>query len=230
MTTGQDAKARPKRLTRAESKARTRELLLDAAAETFAQKGYAGASVEEIAESAGYSIGALYSNFGGKQELFLELLKSRATGRITEAAKMIGNREAGAKAADGLGRLLIETADTDIVFESLHAEFWLYAVRNPQAMATLAEQVDETRDALTQLLAGILEREGRSTDYPLQNIATIVLALFHGLVQLRRIEPDSVPEDLFERTLAALFTEVTMLEQHPKPRTKRSTSARKIDH
>lgn len=53
---------RPKRLTRAEAKARTRELLLDAAAETFARKGYDGASVEEIADKAdkaGYSIGAL---------------------------------------------------------------------------------------------------------------------------------------------------------------------------
>ncbi|WP_406205631.1 TetR family transcriptional regulator [Streptomyces decoyicus] len=57
---------RAKRLTRAEAKARTRELPLDAAAETFARKGYDGASVEEIADSAGYSIGALYFNFGGK--------------------------------------------------------------------------------------------------------------------------------------------------------------------
>ncbi|MFG2961204.1 TetR/AcrR family transcriptional regulator [Streptomyces sp. NPDC048291] len=81
MATDQDTKQRPKRLTGAESKARTPELLLDVAAETVAQKGYAGASVEEIAESAGYSIGALHSNFGGKQELSLELLRSRATTR-----------------------------------------------------------------------------------------------------------------------------------------------------
>ena len=218
MTTEQEPAARPKRLSRAESKARTRELLLDAAAETFAQKGYAGASVEEIAESAGFSIGALYSNFGGKQELFLELLKARATGRIAEAATMIDGRKDGARPVEGLGRLLIETADKDIAFESLHAEFWLYAVRNPQAMATLTERIGETRDTLTELVNQRLEREGRETQYPAQNIATLVLALFHGLVQARRIDPESVPEDLFEHTLACLFTERTMMDSPPPPR------------
>ncbi|MGW7578862.1 TetR/AcrR family transcriptional regulator [Streptomyces sp. NPDC054765] len=84
---------RPKRLTRAEAKARTRELLLDAAAETFARKGYDGASVEEIADNAGYSIGALYSNFGGKEQLFLELLGTRATSRVAEAARVIEEKD-----------------------------------------------------------------------------------------------------------------------------------------
>ena len=54
------------RLSKAEAKARTRELLLSAAARTFAKKGFAGASVDEIAEAAGYTVGALYSNFGSK--------------------------------------------------------------------------------------------------------------------------------------------------------------------
>ena len=74
-----DNDEKPRRLTRAEAKARTRRRLLDAAARTFARKGYAGASVEEIAEAAGYSIGALYSNFGGKEELFLELMAGGAS-------------------------------------------------------------------------------------------------------------------------------------------------------
>ena len=62
------APPRPKRLTRAEAKARTRELLLDAASEVFASKGLAGASVEEIAERAGFSIGALYSELRSGKE------------------------------------------------------------------------------------------------------------------------------------------------------------------
>ena len=66
------------RLSKAEAKARTRELLLSAAARTFARKGFAGASVDEIAEAAGYTVGALYSNFGSKERLFVELMRSRA--------------------------------------------------------------------------------------------------------------------------------------------------------
>src|SRR5579883_3082128 len=68
---------RPRRLSRAEAKEHTRDRLLDAAAALFARKGFAGASLEEIAESAGYSVGAVYSNFAGKEQLFLELLAAR---------------------------------------------------------------------------------------------------------------------------------------------------------
>ncbi|MBR7826559.1 TetR/AcrR family transcriptional regulator [Actinospica sp. MGRD01-02] len=230
MATDEEAPQRPKRLTRAESKARTRELLLDAAAETFARKGYAGASVEEIAESAGFSIGALYSNFGGKQELFLALLESRASDRIAEAAQLIDGRQPDGTAAAGLGKLLIETADEDVAFESLRAEFWLYAVRNPESMATFAERVGESRDALTGVIARLLEGQGRGTDYPLQSISTVVIALFHGLVQLRRIDPGFVSEDLFERTLACLFTEATMTGvQLPGPSAEQSGSGENAD-
>src|SRR6266536_6724760 len=63
--------ARPPRLSRAERKAATREQLLGAAARVFARKGYAGASVDDIAEEAGFTVGALYSNFAGKQELLM---------------------------------------------------------------------------------------------------------------------------------------------------------------
>ena len=65
------------RLTRAESHARTRQALLDAAAQVFANRGFGGASLDEIAEVAGYTKGAVYSNFGSKDELFLAVLQDR---------------------------------------------------------------------------------------------------------------------------------------------------------
>src|SRR3954468_11614897 len=61
------------RLTRVERQARTREELLAAAARVFARSGYRAASVAEIADEAGYSHGAVYSNFAGKEDLFLAL-------------------------------------------------------------------------------------------------------------------------------------------------------------
>ena len=83
--------ARPRRrLTQAEAKERTRQELVAAAARVFARKGFAGASLEEIAEAAGYSTGAVYYNFAGKEELFLELIRSgwsRQIGRRTEAPR-----------------------------------------------------------------------------------------------------------------------------------------------
>ena len=63
------------RMTREQSKANTRERLLDAARSVFASRGFRGASVEEIASEAGFSTGALYSNFDGKEDLFLVLME-----------------------------------------------------------------------------------------------------------------------------------------------------------
>ncbi len=64
-----------KRLNREESQTRTRELLMRSASACFARLGFEGASVDEIAETAGFSRGAFYSNFADKDEIFLTLLK-----------------------------------------------------------------------------------------------------------------------------------------------------------
>src|SRR5690349_8455643 len=69
--------ATPERLTRAESQARTRAALLQAGAEVFVERGFAGSSVEAIAARAGFTRGAFYSNFASKEELFAELLQER---------------------------------------------------------------------------------------------------------------------------------------------------------
>lgn len=188
------------RLTRAEAKARTRQLLLDSAARVFAQKGLAGASVDEIAEAAGYSIGAVYSNFGGKEQLFLELLKERANDRVTRAAEIVADAEP-AEAQRAFSRLMIEVADKDADFAPLQAEFWLYAVRNPELMETYAERMREPRDLLTALIARSVPDADRAGE-----LSTLVIALFQGLVRMRRVAPDSVSDELFGRALRWLFT------------------------
>ena len=66
---------RPARLTRAQQQAMTRERLLAAAERVFARHGYGGASIDLISAEAGYSKGAIYSNFESKEAVFLELLR-----------------------------------------------------------------------------------------------------------------------------------------------------------
>ncbi|MFF3745370.1 TetR/AcrR family transcriptional regulator [Streptomyces kronopolitis] len=196
-----------RRLSRAEAKARTRSLLLDAAARVFARKGFTGASVEEIAETAGFSIGALYSNFGSKEALFLELLADRYTDRIAEAAQALERHPAGTgEAAAELSRLLIAVADKDTDFAPLQAEFWLYAVRNPEVLDTMAANQRAPRHALEQVISTSLTRHDAPADVSADAVATVVAALFGGLVRQRRIDPASVPEELFGNALRWLFT------------------------
>src|SRR5579859_7078045 len=81
------------RMTREQSKAHTRERLLAAARTVFASSGFHGASVEEIASCAGYSTGALYSNFDGKEDLFLELMEREINEHAREIARAVSERE-----------------------------------------------------------------------------------------------------------------------------------------
>ena len=157
MNAGEDSP--PKRLTRAEAKARTRERLLAAAARIFARKGYAGATVEEIAEAAGYTIGALYAHFGGKQEMFLELMSSRANRRRTAVAEIL-RADDGRDPVDALAEYLERTGSPDPDLMALRAEFWLYAVRNPDAMGALTAQRREQVDALVDLVSVAMEPRG----------------------------------------------------------------------
>ncbi len=197
-----DGDAAPRRrLTRAEAKARTREQLLDAAALIFARKGYAGASVEEIAESAGYSTGALYSNFASKEELFLELMAARGERRVAAVAEILDTGDP----IEALARLLERSAGRDPDLMALRAEFWLYAVRNPDAMGALTAQRRQQVEALIDVIGAAMERWDTPPDVPAAEVATVVLAMFQGLVRQRRIDPDRVSRDLFVRGLRWLF-------------------------
>ena len=205
-----------KRLTRAQAKGRTRERLLDAAAQTFARKGYAGATVEEIAEAAGYTIGALYAHFGGKQELFLELMSSRTSRRRTAVAEILG-AEDGRDPVDALAEFLERTGSPDPDVMALWAEFWLYAVRNPDAMGALIAQRREQVDALVDLVSAAMERRGAPPGVSARAVATVALAMFQGLMRQRRIDPDRVSGDLLAQGLRWLFAGLQATVPEPPP-------------
>src|SRR3979411_882686 len=92
------------RLTREQSKANTRERLLVAARRVFARAGFHGASVEEIASEAGFSTGALYSNFGGKEDLFLVLMEREIDEHAREISEAVAERASVAERATGGAR------------------------------------------------------------------------------------------------------------------------------
>ena len=77
------------RLTREQKQALTREKLLRSALEVLALDGYDGASVERIADEAGFSKGAFYSNFSSKEEILLELLEGNAGHDVVELSDLL---------------------------------------------------------------------------------------------------------------------------------------------
>jgi AcrR family transcriptional regulator len=205
-----DEDANRRRLTRAEAKARTRGQLLDAAARVFARRGYAGASVEEIAESAGYSTGALYSNFDSKEQLFLELMSAkRSRGIARQAAKVetiLAEDGAGDDALGEFSQKLEKIDGKSVESAALQAEFWLYAVRNPEAMQILAAKTGERIDVLTPLVIRAMQRYGADPGISPDDVTRVILALYQGLARQRRIEPDAVPADLLTQAIHWLLT------------------------
>lgn len=193
-----------RRKTRAQAQAQTRQRLLEAAATTFARKGYTAASLDEIADAAGYSVGAVYSNFSSKEQLFSELMAERAADRVeTVAAALQSAREQPGSALGELGRMLIDAADKNIEVAALQTEFWLHAIRNPDTMDILATSTGGTLELLRNVVAGLLDDHNvdQSIVTP-ETFAVVVLALYQGLIRQRRTEPSRVSEELFGQVLS----------------------------
>ena len=203
--------SRPRRrLTQAEAKERTRQQLLAAAARVFAEKGFAGASLEEIAERAGYSTGAVYYNFSGKEELFLELIRSgwsRQIKRRTETVTQVFAEAAdsGGDPFDALSAFVAGRSDREGDVSPLVGEFWLYAVRHPEAIDLVASKLSEQDRGLEPVIAGAMERYGTPEGISPAELTLVAMSLFEGLTRRRRMDKDAVPDDLFARVLRRLF-------------------------
>jgi AcrR family transcriptional regulator len=185
------------RLTRAERQAQTREQLIQAAAGVFARQGFQAATVEEIAEVAGYSHGAVYSNFAGKEDLFLAVFESYMTQRIVEVARATqiegSFAERARAAADQWMQRFVEDRATFL----LHLEFMIHAARNPH----LSEQLGKRMAALRlDIERRLIDREAETkTPLPLPaaDIALIVRALGIGLAVEALNQPGEIDTSLY---------------------------------
>ena len=193
------------RPSRQERRAETRERLLEAAARVFAREGYAGASVEEVAGEAGFSTGALYSNFSGKEELFLALLArnvERVSGRVAEAVAERPTVEERAHGAAAEWMRFVEREPDQIL---LFMEFWAYAVRDPEVRPRFAAAYAEPRAATARLIDESARELGLRPTLPAEQLATAIDALADGLSLQRLVDPGSVPDGLFGEVLSVLL-------------------------
>ena len=195
-----------RRLTQAEAREQTRAQLLAAAREVFTRKGFAGASLEEIAEVAGYTTGAVYYHFANKRALFLELMRTGWSRQIAiEVDAMSDTFASDADPFEALSRAVVRRAERRSETEPLAGEIWLYALRDPEAMDMFAEKLREQVDGLQPAIAAAMAKEGTAPDITPQEMTTVVLALFQGLRRRRRIDEASVSDDLYARVLRRLF-------------------------
>jgi AcrR family transcriptional regulator len=170
-----------KRPTRAEKQIQTRAQLIDAAARVFARRGFQAATVEEIAEHAGYSHGAVYSNFAGKEELFLAVFEQYMSQRIEEVAQASEVEgtfpERARAAADQWMARFGEDRETFL----LHLEFMIHAARNPKLSKQLGERMAMLRLEVERRIAARAAEAAIPLPLPADELALILRALGIGL-------------------------------------------------
>lgn len=177
---GHVPKAIKQRLTRQESRLETRKRLLESAAQLFARGGYEGASVDLIAESAGYSKGAFYSNFENKEAIFLELLDAHKRREIDALARLVAQDIPASKLLSMI-RDSESWRDSDFDFGLLSAEFQLQACRDKTFAETYAKLHRTHRDTMAGLVAKLFAKLNRTPPSDPKNLADIIMALTTGL-------------------------------------------------
>jgi AcrR family transcriptional regulator len=180
------------RLSRVEQVQRNRARLLDAARRVFLERGYGGATLEAIAEEAGFSKGVVYSQFAGKPDLFLALVRDRIAERAEENRRIV-QEQAGLDAAMALLRLNARHAEEGSDWTRLLIEFRLVAARDPELNAGYAALHADTVDQLADAIGTGLARGGLTTAVPSRTFAQLVLALSTGAVLERAVEPNALP-------------------------------------
>ena len=178
------AKAIKQRLSRKESRLETRTKLLDSAAQLFARGGYAGASVDLIAESAGYSKGAFYSNFDSKEAIFLELLDLHKRREIEALAQLLA-RDIPAQEIVRLIRNSESGDVTDFDYRVLSAEFQLQACRDKTFAKTYAKLHRTHVETMAGLVAKLFAKLNRTPPVAPGELADIIMALTTGLTLQR---------------------------------------------
>src|SRR5450759_889865 len=197
------------RMTREQSKANTRERLLAAARSVFARSGFHGASVEEIASKAGFSTGALYSNFDGKEDLFLVLMEREIDEHAREISEAVRARASVAERATGGARRWMTMIEREPELLLLLMEFWAYGVRDAQIRPKVAAQFAHMREVLTRLIAESVREFDLELDIPAEQLAIAIDALADGIARQKLADPEAVPDELMGRVLSLVFAGAT---------------------
>src|SRR5947199_2469325 len=163
-----------KRLTRQESQARTRALLLEVATAEFFAHGYTGTSLERVAELAGFSKGAVYGNFAGKEELCLAVLENHFFAYLQ---RFVADFAAGGTTIEDRLAVLerwFEILLTEEEWQLLAVEFAVQTRHNPKIQEQLAQREKMMRAAVTTLLTQQIKQLGVTPVLPADQLGTVL--------------------------------------------------------
>lgn len=206
----------PARRSRSEAREHTRQRLLGAALDVFLEKGFAASSVEDIAARAGFTRGALYSNFADKDALFLALVDARMEERVADVTSVMTTSSPlslfeDLRAWDARGQ------DDTEGWTRLLAEFRAHALRNEPARQQLLERERGLRAAYAHAIEAQFAAVGLVSPVPVTDLAILAYILDVTVSMQQILDPEGVPEGFFFDTLALLFRALATLAETTGP-------------
>jgi AcrR family transcriptional regulator len=201
-------------LTRREKQQRTRKALLDAASAVFCERGLEGASIDEVAQVAGYTKGAFYANFKSKEELFLVMLDERFARELDRLDQALAGTEEPLEEARAAAADFIHFA-SDEDWPSLYFQFVAHAARNEEFRQELVTRLRTMRQRLAEIIRRWKEGFGVAPALPLEDVTTMICLMADGFLLDRMIEPELSEElyttmvGIFVRGLKALSSELS---------------------
>ncbi len=190
-------------VSRAERQAQTRESLIQTAREMFLTDGYAATSLDKVALEAGFSKGAVYSNFAGKEQLCMAVLDSIHEEQIagvfaamTKDTDLDGRIDAFVDwAREGLGQPR---------WTALEVEFAGVARQSVYVAAELKKRHQEITAGLAELIGAIIDAENLKLQMTPSQVATALLSLGIGLGAMRSLDP-TIDVDVFGALIRGLL-------------------------
>jgi AcrR family transcriptional regulator len=175
-------------LTRREKQQQTRKSLLHAAAQIFCKRGLEGASIDEVAQAAGYTKGAFYANFKSMEELFLVMLDERFSEELERLDKLLaGTHEPQEEALAAATDFIQFAADEE--WQRLSFQFLAYAARNEEFRQELATRQRAMRQRMTKVFARWRSGFGAEPVLPMEDVTAMTFFMSDGFLAGRIIEP-----------------------------------------
>jgi AcrR family transcriptional regulator len=190
--------------SRKQRQARTREKLMRSASKLFCQRGLQQASVDDIAQDAGYTKGAFYSNFKSKEELFLAMLDQKFGEEIERIESALRIDESPDEAARHAGEDVIRFLRSDPEWERLFLEFVAYAGRDNEFRQELLTRCRAQEAQVARVYERWSESIGIEAPIPIEDITRITAIMTQGFLLNQQIDPE-LGEELYGTMLAAFM-------------------------
>ena len=185
--------------TRAERRAQTRQQLVAAAERLFKRDGFHATSVDAIADEAGYTKGAVYSNFAAKEELFFAVYERRLEQRVVQLNRLV---EDAPSARAALRAAVESTAGRgEDGWIAVFFEFWAHVLRHPEHRERFAALHRRGLEPCERAMEHLAREQGTEPPLPPALMATAQLALGNGLQLERLTRPGEFDLDAFQQAM-----------------------------